>query len=110
MGIRNWFRRTAVPENRNTVDMVEQFVDALETGITEEWCLCKWRIHPDDQGGKIGHCVFCGMNRNGHVAKNHNYRGVRKVRVDDHPHCPLHTKEGLILKYLEWTEKQNAAR
>lgn len=103
MGIRNWFRRKAVPEHTPTVALVDRFVAEMETGISDAWCKCQWRIHPDDQGGKLGHCAICDISFSKHTTDRHAYRGIRRVRVDTHPHCPVHTKEGLILRFLEWS-------
>lgn len=89
---------------------VATFIGKLETEESATWCKCLWRIHPDDQGVKPRHCRICNETRN---AGNHNsrtsdngdshaFRGIRKTMVDQHPTCTVHTKEGLIIGYIEW--------
>lgn len=87
--------------------LVNTYVAQLETEESAKWCKCLWRVHPDDQGIKPGHCRGCGESRKDKIHQpmndqSHPFYGVRKVRVDDHPLCPVHTKEGLIVGFVEW--------
>lgn len=85
---------------------VAEFVAKLETEESAEWCKCLWRIHPDDVGIKPGHCRLCNNTRKaGKHGIDHQFRGIRKTKVDPHPTCTVHTKEGLIIGFLEWAAK-----
>lgn len=61
------------------------YVGKLETGSTTENCLCLWIAHPDD------------------IEKPFDEQ--RKRRGNQHPMCPVHTKEGLISGFLEFVYK-----
>lgn len=103
--------------------LVEKYLDELETGTTDEWCQCKWHVHPDDTEVKAGHCRNCthpntdhenksskdtfpcmydNGEDNGFVCSCVNYQGRRQRRMDDEPLCPVHSKLGLILGFYEW--------
>lgn len=66
---------------------VLRYVEALETGETKKWCRCLWKIHPDD------------------IDKPEGTRRMR--RVDDDLECPIHTREGFLLNFFTWLEKQD---
>lgn len=83
---------------------VTEFVGKLETEESAKWCKCLWRIHPDDQWVPERGCRICG-DKHKHHTEGHQFRGVRKVQIDNHPNCPVHTKEGLIIGFIEWAEK-----
>lgn len=88
---------------------VEEYVGMLETEESAVWCKCVWRVHPDDQNVKPGNCRDCGAAKNVHIVGEgfHRFAGIRRVRIDTHPACPVHTKEGLIIGFLEWMTKRN---
>lgn len=65
--------------------LVMQWIDRIETAETKTVCLCPWEIHPDDV---------------------HLKTGRRMRRTDNHPRCPVHTKEGYLLGFLEWVNKR----
>ncbi len=86
---------------------VAEFIGKLETEESADWCKCLWRIHPDDQGIKPGHCRICNtpkaLGKHGYdTPDDHTFRGIRKTMVDQHPMCTVHTKEGLIIGFVEW--------
>jgi len=108
-------------------DLVKKYIDAMEIGTTEEWCQCKWHIHPDDTEIKSGHCRNCNHPNKTHKTQTdqysntiypctnedqngdwidfcpcQNYQGRRQRRIDDEPLCPVHNKLGLILGFYEW--------
>lgn len=60
---------------------VGDYLKAIEQKPTLEICKCLWRFHPDD------------------LEKEEAKR--RRVRVDTHPICPLHTREGLVITFIE---------
>lgn len=96
--------------------MVNRYLEALETGTTEEWCQCMWQVHLDDVDVQIGHCRDCLHPQAGHTLPKHplddpdeclccgsnGYRSRRTRRIDDEPLCPVHSKPGLILGFFEW--------
>lgn len=112
--LRNTNRGHMVPEARAVIDLgslhhdVAEFVTKLEVEETHKWCKCLWRIHPDDQGIKLGLCRECSGSISALIHKDigadnyHTFRGIRRVRVDDHPLCPVHTREGLLVGFIEW--------
>lgn len=90
-------------------ELVTKYVGALETEESDNWCRCEWIIHPDDVKVKYGTCRECSHPREHaiHASErephyDHPYRGVRRRRSDTAPDCPVHTKEGLILYFLQW--------
>jgi len=56
--------------------LIEDYVSKLETELTEEQCLCEW-IEMDTAFGK------------------------RKIKQGVNLECPVHTREGLILAFIE---------
>lgn len=64
---------------------VAEYVSAMETQRTNEWCKCQWIVHPDDVD-----------------LPAHGERKRRMRRGDTHPQCAVHTKEGFILGFFEW--------
>jgi len=92
----------------NMPHLVNTYVAKLETEESADWCKCLWRIHPDDQKIRVGHCRMCNQPKKQHLGtydtnnETHVFRGIRRVRVDTHPRCPVHTKEGLIVGFVEW--------
>lgn len=96
-------------------DLITRYVQALETEESATWCKCLWRIHPDDQGIKPGHCRECGgspknvahqgLPEDFENGDTHHFRGIRKIKVDAHPLCAVHTKEGMVLGFLQWAVK-----
>ena len=87
------------------------YINELETGESSEWCKCEWQIHPDDVDIPDGHCRNCGDKKGTHDPEGpcmrgdcecKEFKGRRQRRKDDHPQCPAHTKEGLVLGFFEW--------
>ncbi len=98
----------AIPRH-DIPELAESYFRAMETEESAAWCKCLWRIHPDDQGIKPGTCRECGATAASgvHSGKskpeyNHAFRGIRRAKVDDHPECPVHTKEGMLIYFFEW--------
>lgn len=97
------------------VALVHRYVQAMETEQSKDWCRCVWAVHPDDQGTKRGHCRLCndpqnaqqhhGLPEDKALGDAHTFKGKRMRKVDDHPECPVHTREGLILYFFDWAEK-----
>lgn len=88
-----------------------QYAQDIETGVTEHWCKCPWQIHPDDVNVQPKHCRECRVHANDHDTPaspdyTHSFRAPRKRRMDDHPECPLHTKEGYIIHFFQWVMEQ----
>lgn len=67
----------------------EEYIKLLETQKTDDMCKCDWLIHPDDTDKPKGK--------------------RRKIRQGEHPHCPIHTKSGFLLGFLEWASKQDGS-
>jgi hypothetical protein len=92
--------------------LVNKYVAAMETEESADWCKCLWAVHPDDQELKKGACRECGATKDSSIHKpselewqselDHQFRGIRKRRVDDHPYCPVHTREGMVSYFFEW--------
>lgn len=88
---------------------VAEYVGKLETEESARWCKCTWQIHPDDVGIKMGHCRDCGLTPKAHNTEVlHAFRGVRKRMVDGSSVCPVHTKEGLIIGFIEWVKNERS--
>jgi hypothetical protein len=66
----------------NLADLIRDYVVRLEIDPTSTWCKCPWEIHPAD------------------VDKPEARQ--RKRRLDNHPECPTHTREGLIAGFIKW--------
>jgi hypothetical protein len=112
-------------------DLVSEYVMRIETERTNDWCKCEWLVHPDDEDLDIHNCGNChhpsllhhkllipGTDQTEHCVKQISYdfdeddecdctkwidppkRRLR--RGDQHPQCPVHTKEGFILGFFEW--------
>lgn len=96
-------------------DLAREYIAAMETEESAQWCKCLWRIHPDDVNIAMGDCRECGQAYTADIHNfpaekelddGHSFRGVRKKRIDDHPECPVHTKEGLLIHFVEWVTKR----
>jgi hypothetical protein len=74
----------AVPMTDLTTHVL-RYVDGIETGQTKDWCRCVWKFHPDDMDKPEG--------------------SRRKRRMDDDLTCPIHSKEGFLLGFFDWLEK-----
>jgi hypothetical protein len=84
-----------------------KYIAAMETEESENWCKCLWAVHPDDQDIKKGSCRECKQPKNSHMHDDrgdtyHPFKGIRKRRVDDHPYCPVHSREGMVTFFFEW--------
>jgi hypothetical protein len=105
----------ALPK-RDLPELVTRYISKMETEESEAWCNCPWAVHPEDTEIKSGHCRRCGVRRNDSIHEffdlmydpesgdmlNHHFKGVRKRRLDNHPQCPVHTREGMVLYFFEW--------
>lgn len=94
--------------------LVTSYIGALETEASADWCKCQWITHPDDAEVPKDCCRVCLRKKNvlEHPAQfnmdgSHDFRGVRKRRDDEHPECPVHTREGLILGFFTWAGKRD---
>lgn len=67
---------------------VGKYVSAIETGESDDWCRCQWALHPDGVKGANGK--------------------VLKRRIDTSFECPVHTKEGFLLGFLDWMKTHAA--
>lgn len=103
-------------------EKVGEYVTLMQTGKTVDWCKCVWSMHPDDVNVAEGMCRTCGkapdtpahrlaagaeptMDMLGaSIEDTHLFRGRRKRKVQEHPLCPTHTAEGLILGFLHWLD------
>ncbi len=88
-----------------------QYAHDIETGVTEHWCKCPWQTHPDDINLQPKHCRECWVHVSEHPTPahpdyTHSFRAARKRRMDDHPECPQHTKEGYIITFFDWVMQQ----
>jgi hypothetical protein len=103
----NWRKRSnfqPITEIERTRQDVEDFIRLIETDHTAVRCKCRWRVHPDDVMVKPGYCRVCGDKPVSH--RDHEFKGIRRIKVDTHPECPVHTKEGLLLGFLEWSRNE----
>lgn len=77
----------ALPQ-RDMVSLATAYVAAMEIQNTKKWCRCEWIIHPGDTLLPEGN---------------------RRVRMGEPaPDCPIHTKEGFLLYFLEWVFTHDA--
>jgi len=60
-----------------------RYIQHMEKQLTDDVCLCLWILHPDD------------------IDKPPTEKR-RKRKSDEHPACPVHTREGLLTDFLEW--------
>lgn len=91
----NWVFHHGSCHNTNTLThAIKAYTTAIETGVTAHWCLCKWRSDPD----KVEHCTECNQTT-----------GPNPWR-EQHPACPMHTKEGLIVGFLTWLATEDARK
>lgn len=64
---------------------IVEYIHMLETGMTHSWCNCVWRVHPADTA----------------IAPDYQ----RRQRVEQHPLCRTHTREGFLVGYLHHVTK-----
>jgi hypothetical protein len=73
----------------------EEYTNELEIELTEKACLCKWiyRDNPTDvtsqQAASEGKQEFLPGPR-------------LRVRSDEHPECPVHTRRGFLIGFYQW--------
>jgi hypothetical protein len=97
----------ALPK-RDVPELVARYIAAMETEESAEWCRCLWAVHPDDQEIKKGHCRECNQPQKADVhtvnadPDVHKFKGKRMRKADEHPQCPVHTREGMVMYFLEW--------
>lgn len=99
---------------------VQQYVSERQKGETAKWCKCVWVSHPDDEQVGEGECRLCleTADRPVHMLsledkstedeaeeapEKHRFRGRRLRLMQDHPLCPVHTAEGMILGFIAWS-------
>ena len=77
-----FFRRNriTVPEETNFEELIAEYVTYLETQPTNKVCLCVWE-KPKVTGA------------------------IRATPVQHNPRCPVHSKEGLILGFINWMSR-----
>ena len=110
-------RFIAVSE-QDVLPLVEKYISALETEVSEKWCRCQWIIHPDDVGIKPGACHICGASYGSRVhhglpedfesGEKHHFKGRRMRKGDTDATCPVHTREGMIVYFFEWMFSKEA--
>lgn len=95
--------------HRDIPALVVEYVAAMETQETNDWCRCEWIIHPDDVKVADNACRECGHERTHDIHNadrephyDHAFRGKRMRRGDQAPDCPVHTKEGFLMYFFEW--------
>lgn len=99
-------QKPAFINHEQAVDLVTRFIAVLETEESAKWCKCLWRVHPDDQEVTPGTCRTCGGAKKQHEEHGeHHFAGIRRTRVDTHTECPVHTREGMVLGFLNWAAK-----
>lgn len=115
-------------------DMVIEYVSAMETQRTNDWCKCQWILHPEDVDLDIHNCGRCHHPRALHTEME-GMEGCTKQfgesvesgepwiecrcegwvdppkrrmrRGDNHPLCPVHTKEGFLIGFFNWLYKED---
>lgn len=115
-----------VPKAR-VPELAADYVALIETERTDRLCKCEWRIHPEDVELDTENCRSCHHPHLLHnelgpfEAENHEWECTagpdrdqcactrwvdpprrRKARVDTHPQCPVHTKEGFVMGFFDW--------
>lgn len=63
-------------------DNMAEYVQLIENETTNKICKCEWLVHPDDEGKPEG--------------QRRMRRGEQSLE------CPVHTKEGFLLGFLNW--------
>lgn len=70
-------RHALIPGSKHALlETVTVYVAALETSLSDGTCLCEWQIVKVDTR-------------------------TLKRKMDTHPFCPVHTREGLIIHFLQ---------
>lgn len=70
------------PINEEVVDeAIEAVQKSIDTQPTLNTCLCTWRVHPDDS----------------HKPRDEK----RRIRIDEHAACPVHTRRGFTIQVLQ---------
>ena len=67
---------------------IGQYITAIETGKSDDLCQCQWIIHPDDVDLPKG--------------KRRKARGTVSFL------CPVHTREGFLVGFLDWMRTHHA--
>lgn len=102
---------------RDIPRLAEAYFRMLDIALTDEWCKCEFVMHPDDVNLDKTRCRFCKGTPNEHpsdysvVVEGREFTKEclkfsepksRKHKVNDHPHCPVHTHVGRLLGFYEW--------
>lgn len=89
-------------------ELVKDYVNAIETELTNKWCRCGWITHPDDLNVPKDGCRNCGFTKESALHSpayhgfDHQFLGRRMMRGAENPQCIVHTKEGFILGFFEY--------
>jgi len=94
----------------SVVHLVDEWISLIETETTDRMCKCEWTIHPEDVDVPENGCRVCNAPQGSQMhdvmmspEEFHPFQGRRKMRSgSEHPECPVHSKSGLILGFLEW--------
>lgn len=90
--------------------LAKAYSAAIEVEKTNDWCRCKWIIHPDDTAVARNRCRECGEKPTDEIHQGldilggcgHRFRGARMRKGDQAWDCPVHTKEGFIIYFFQW--------
>lgn len=101
-----FFRKAALP------NLAYRFAQHIESAPSDQTCICGWMIHPDDSDIQPGCCRICGLQESSHTAEDpevysadvgpHEFKGRRKMLKEHNEMCPVHTKMGFLLGFIEW--------
>ena len=96
----------------------KQYIDHLDTAITQEVCKCEWLCHPDDLDIRPLCCRDCKHPRDKHRSIGDNVIACvdectcdmympRRVRMGDlNMECPAHSPVGRITGFFEYVFTQ----
>lgn len=77
-------------------DLVNKYVLALETEVTNKWCKCEWIIHPEDVNLDVHNCAGCGHPRLLHnkptIQIGNNLPACTKIINNHHDESPIPQK------------------
>lgn len=92
--------------------LAAQYISAMESGESRDWCRCTWAVHPEDEHLDTNQCRRCeryikdkahgGLPEDFDTGESHRFQGRRLRKIEAAPDCPVHTREGLLLYFLQW--------